>query len=245
MFFEEIAVRKPPCDLILISVGVISQDPFLFTGTIRDNLDPRGLYSDHELVQVQYFLHSRTSIRINTDQALCKCGIMETFSENSDIGILMRDVAAEFQFKDTGVRESNEAEQRPVTSSTPTVVSVAAEMLLNCHVVDAASTLSQGQKQLLCVARILLGMSPSSPLLSVTHNLSGNPRFVFLDEASSSLDPTSELLMYKALQAHLPPQTTVLAVSHRYDREGIRSLCTQVLELDNGRVTKYEDIFFL
>jgi ABC-type multidrug transport system ATPase subunit len=68
---------------------------------------------------------------------------------------------------------------------------------------------------------------------------------VFLDEASSSLDPASELLMYSALKKHLPPHTTVLAVSHRYDREGIRSLCTQVLELDHGRLTKYEDIFFL
>jgi ABC-type multidrug transport system fused ATPase/permease subunit len=34
------------------SCGVISQDPFLFTGTVRDNLDPRGLHSDSELVQV-------------------------------------------------------------------------------------------------------------------------------------------------------------------------------------------------
>lgn len=51
--------------------------------------------------------------------------------------------------------------------------------------------------------------------------------------------------MYTALNNHLPSHTTVLAVSHRYDREGIRSLCSQVLELDNGRVTKYEDIFFL
>jgi ABC-type multidrug transport system fused ATPase/permease subunit len=32
--------------------GVISQDPFLFTGTIRANLDPRGLFSDRDLVQV-------------------------------------------------------------------------------------------------------------------------------------------------------------------------------------------------
>jgi ABC-type polysaccharide/polyol phosphate transport system ATPase subunit len=47
------------------------------------------------------------------------------------------------------------------------------------------------------------------------------------------------------LKTHLPSDTTVLAVSHRYDREGIRSLCSQVLELDHGRLTKYEDIFFL
>jgi ABC-type transport system involved in cytochrome bd biosynthesis fused ATPase/permease subunit len=148
---------------------------------------------------------------------------MDTFSESSDIGILMRDVALEFNQRTMGASPSHE-----VTVGQDSI-SLAAEMLLGCVVADAASTLSQGQKQLLCVARILLG----------------EPRFVFLDEASSSLDPSSELLMYTALKTHLPSDTTVLAVSHRYDREGIRSLCSQVLELDHGRLTKYEDIFFL
>jgi ABC-type uncharacterized transport system fused permease/ATPase subunit len=92
--------------------------------------------------------------------------------------------------------------------------------------------------------------------------LTEKPRFVFLDEASSSLDPASEALMYRSLAANLPFDTTVLAISHRYDREGIRSLCTQVrisscsnsrlaitnvqvLELDHGKLTKFEDIYFL
>lgn len=80
---------------------------------------------------------------------------METFSESSDIGMLMRDVATEFQHKAPTAPNSSSGgdESTPMTR----VISVAAEMLLNCHVADAASTLSQGQKQLLCVARILLG----------------------------------------------------------------------------------------
>lgn len=59
-------------------------------------------------------------------------------------------------------------------------------------------------------------------------SFSEKPKFVFLDEASSSLDPASETLMYKALATNLPDDTTVLAISHRYDREGIRALCNQV-----------------
>jgi ABC-type uncharacterized transport system fused permease/ATPase subunit len=93
--------------------------------------------------------------------------------------------------------------------------------------------------------------------------LTEKPRFVFLDEASSSLDLSSEAMLYRSLAANLPFDTTVLAISHRYDREGIRSLCTQVriatysnsrlaiitnvqvLELDHGKLTKFEDIYFL
>ncbi len=78
--------------------------------------------------------------------------MLETFSENSDIGILMRDVANELNYH-TGKQSSSESPSQLTSQS----ISLAAELLLNCIVADAASTLSQGQKQLLCVARILLG----------------------------------------------------------------------------------------
>jgi len=86
------------------------------------------------------------------------------------------------------------------------------------------SNLSQGQKQLLSVARILLS----------------KPQFVLLDEASSSLDPLSEARMYNILQKHLPTTTTLLAVNHRYERSVIQELCPQVLELRQGKVVRFD-----
>jgi hypothetical protein len=92
----------------------------------------------------------------------------------------MRDVALEFQQRqEQQERQQGQGQGQPPgqgaeaegfssslsSSEVSSVSSVAAEMLLSCVVADAASTLSQGQKQLLCVARILLG-TLSAPSLS-------------------------------------------------------------------------------
>ncbi|RZR99436.1 hypothetical protein BHM03_00028979 [Ensete ventricosum] len=41
--------------------GIIPQEPVLFEGTIRSNIDPIGLYSDDEIWQVQVMLHDAVS----------------------------------------------------------------------------------------------------------------------------------------------------------------------------------------
>lgn len=38
-----------PLDVLRSRIAVVSQDPFLFNGTIRENLDPRGLHLDSEI----------------------------------------------------------------------------------------------------------------------------------------------------------------------------------------------------
>ncbi len=67
----------------------------------------------------------------------------------------MRDVANELNPYPEAPNSSAESPSH----LTPQTISLAAGLLLNCIVADAASTLSQGQKQLLCVARILLGLA--------------------------------------------------------------------------------------
>ena len=58
--------------------------------------------------------------------------------------------------------------------------------------------LSGGEQQRLAVARALLA----------------RPDWLFLDEATASLDPASESALYAVLRAHLP-DTTIVSIAHR------------------------------
>jgi putative ATP-binding cassette transporter len=59
-------------------------------------------------------------------------------------------------------------------------------------------SLSGGEQQRVAVARALLA----------------KPSWIFLDEATASLDPTSETQVYQTLKAHLP-DTTLVSIAHR------------------------------
>ena len=62
-------VANPKTDFLLTSpiffrsrFAVIPQDPFLFSGTVRQNLDPTGLYSDSELWSVLDKCHLKVRV---------------------------------------------------------------------------------------------------------------------------------------------------------------------------------------
>lgn len=63
---------------------------------------------------------------------------------------------------------------------------------------EAGGTLSQGQKQLLCIARVMLCLPP----------------MLFLDEATSSIDTRTEIRIQKAFDSMMKGRTTFI-VAHR------------------------------
>lgn len=77
-------------------------------------------------------------------------------------------------------------------------------------------TLSQGQKQLIAIARTLLT----------------DPRILILDEATSSVDPTTEHLLHAAL-ARLREGRTTLLIAHRASTV---QMADWVIVLEGGRV---------
>ncbi|XP_055546475.1 ATP-binding cassette sub-family C member 10 [Wyeomyia smithii] len=46
---DNVNIATLPLDVVRSRIAVISQDPFLFSGTVRENLDPRGLHLDSEI----------------------------------------------------------------------------------------------------------------------------------------------------------------------------------------------------
>ena len=83
---------------------------------------------------------------------------------------------------------------------------------------EGASNLSQGQRQLLAIARAILA----------------NPRILILDEATSSVDTRTELLIQKALGQLLKGRTSFV-IAHRLST--IRH-ADQVLFIQDGRIVE-------
>lgn len=85
---------------------------------------------------------------------------------------------------------------------------------------DGGSTFSQGERQLLCLARVLLR----------------RPKVVFCDEATSSVDLVTDKLVHEAIEVHLP-NSTIIEVAHR-----LLSVATssKILVMDYGKVAQFD-----
>ena len=87
------------------------------------------------------------------------------------------------------------------------------------HVIEeGSSNISIGQRQLISFARSLLM----------------NPRLLVLDEATSSIDPYTELLVQKALTRLLEGRMAII-IAHRLST--VR-LCDEIIVIDQGRIVE-------
>lgn len=82
---------------------------------------------------------------------------------------------------------------------------------------ERGALLSGGQRQTIALARAMLV----------------EPKIMFLDEPSSSMDLATERQLIKHLEASLMPDQTVLIATHRYS---LLSLVTRLMVIDNGRL---------
>ncbi|KAH8899307.1 P-loop containing nucleoside triphosphate hydrolase protein [Thozetella sp. PMI_491] len=160
-------------------LAIIPQDPVLFSGTIRSNLDP---FDNH------------------TDSALRDCLERVHLINNST---------------------DNSGTATPTTGSPSTATAKNANAFddLNSPVSEGGLNLSQGQRQLLCLARAI-----------VSH-----PRVMVLDEATSAVDMHTDALIQRSIREEFTDATLVV-IAHRlstiadFDR---------ILVLSDGRVAEY------
>jgi len=83
---------------------------------------------------------------------------------------------------------------------------------------EGSSNISIGQRQLISFARALMA----------------NPRLLILDEATSSIDPYTELAIQNALRKLLENRSAVI-IAHRLST--IR-LCDRIIVIDQGRIVE-------
>ncbi|KAF4974138.1 hypothetical protein FZEAL_8903 [Fusarium zealandicum] len=159
-------------------LAIIPQDPVLFSGTIRSNLDP---FED------------------NTDEEL-------------------RDSLGRVHLVDSQpVTPSNE----PASGATSTLVAKNTNIFkdLSSPISESGGNLSQGQRQLLCLARAIVA----------------RPKIMVLDEATSAVDMATDALIQRSIREEFT-DSTLIVIAHRlstiadFDR---------LLVLSEGRVAEF------
>ncbi|KAK7392326.1 hypothetical protein VNO78_20760 [Psophocarpus tetragonolobus] len=139
--------------------GIIPQEPVLFEGTVRSNIDPTGQYTDEEIWK-----------------SLERC-----------------------QLKDTVASKPEK---------------------LDSLVVDNGDNWSVGQRQLLCLGRVMLKQS----------------RLLFMDEATASVDSQTDAVIQRIIREDFAART-IISIAHRIPTV---MDCDRVLVVDAGRAKEFD-----
>ncbi|KZT22415.1 P-loop containing nucleoside triphosphate hydrolase protein [Neolentinus lepideus HHB14362 ss-1] len=181
-------------------ITFIPQDAALFSGTLRENLDPFNEHTDEECLDVLRRVHMITESTYNSPIPSGRHSIDGTESETPV-------VLAE------------------ISSDGTTLVDARTIVTLQTPVSPAGANFSQGQRQLVALARAMLRRSS----------------IIILDEATSSIDFETDAKIQRTIREEFGG-SLLLTIAHRlrtvidYDR---------LIVLDEGRIVEFDTPYTL
>ncbi|GAD93452.1 ABC transporter [Paecilomyces variotii No. 5] len=192
IFIDGLDITKLSLHALRSRLAIIPQDPVLFSGTLRSNLDPFDEHTDLELYN-----------------ALERVHLLPFFEES---------------VQDTGTLSSQSTLGNCIHSSWPFETDVPkTNMLFSLAslISEGGMNLSQGQRQLLCLARAVVSQ----------------PKIMILDEATSAVDMETDALIQKSIRAEFGRNaSSLLVIAHRLSTIADFDL---ILVMDDGHAVEF------
>ncbi|WVR08508.1 hypothetical protein IAU60_005563 [Kwoniella sp. DSM 27419] len=201
IWLDGIDITKIGVDDLRSRITYIPQDAVLFSGTVRENLDPFNEHSDSELLDALARVNLGSSDTPAVSQAPSR-------------------VPSSRRIASLAAEEADNAGGSTTPSSTVVAGGGKAVITLNTEVSAGGSNFSQGQRQLVAMARALLRRS----------------NLIIMDEATASVDFATDEAIQAAIRSEFK-SSTLLTIAHRlssvidYDR---------LLVLSDGKVAEYD-----